>query len=120
MDEQKKEITSATAQQIRHFRQSKNMSQEDLALKANLNPAYLGQLERGLKCPTIDTIYKIAKALDLSLPELFAFDNKAPETLDRTQRFETATCGLSAERGERVIKIVEELAELLHSNDGIP
>ena len=52
MDDQKREITAAVATRIRSFRKKAAMSQEELALKANLNPAYFGQVERGLKCPT--------------------------------------------------------------------
>lgn len=36
-------------EQIRHYRTQKNMSQESLALAAGVNPAFVGQLERGLK-----------------------------------------------------------------------
>ena len=74
LDEQKKEITMAIASRIRHYRQSKGLSQEELALRASLNPAYFGQVERGLKCPTVDTLNKIALALDIPLPELVRFN----------------------------------------------
>ena len=78
MDMQKKKITMATAARIRHFRQKNALSQEALALRANLNPAYFGQIERGVKCPTIDTLYKIASALDISLSELLRFEDDEP------------------------------------------
>ena len=55
MDEKKQEITAAVAAQIRYYRKKHAMSQEALTLKANLNPAYFGQVERDLKCPTVDT-----------------------------------------------------------------
>ena len=42
MDEQKKLVTMATAERIRYYRRQKGMSQEELALKANLNPAFFG------------------------------------------------------------------------------
>ena len=60
MDEQKREITIAVGSRIKYFRHVNSLSQEDLALRAGLNPAYFGQVERGLKCPTIDTLCKIA------------------------------------------------------------
>ena len=70
MDDQKREITVAVGNRIRYFRRLQSISQEELALRANLNPAYLGQVERGLKCPTVDTLYKIAKAMNISPAEL--------------------------------------------------
>lgn len=75
MDEQKKLVTMATAERIRYYRRQKGMSQEELALKANLNPAFFGQVERGMKCPTVDTLYKIAYAMSVPLPELVRFES---------------------------------------------
>ena len=57
---------------IRYFRKLKGWSQETLALQAEINPAFLGHLERGLKSPTVKTLEKIACALDISMAELFA------------------------------------------------
>ena len=57
---------------IRYFRKLKGWSQETLALQAEMNPAFLGHLERGLKSPTVKTLEKIACALDISMAELFA------------------------------------------------
>ena len=56
----------------RYFRNLRGWSQEALALQAEINPAFLGHLERGLKSPTIKTLEKIVRALDISLAELFA------------------------------------------------
>ena len=64
IDEQKKKITEAAAARIRQLRLEKGCSQEEVSLTAGINPAYYGQVERGLKCPTIDTLYKISLALD--------------------------------------------------------
>ena len=41
---------------IHDFRVQREMSQEELALASDIHPAYLGRLERGEKCPTIDTL----------------------------------------------------------------
>lgn len=57
---------------IRYFRHLRKLSQEQLALQAGINPAFLGHLERGLKSPTITTLDKLVRALDISLEELFA------------------------------------------------
>jgi len=62
---------------IRHFRQLRGLSQEQLALQAGLNPAFLGHLERGLKSPTITTLTKVVSALDITFEELFAEEENA-------------------------------------------
>jgi transcriptional regulator with XRE-family HTH domain len=46
------------------------MSQEKLAEKADLHHNYIGEIERGEKAATIDTLLKIAKALKIHVREL--------------------------------------------------
>lgn len=46
------------------------MSQEKLAEKANLHHNYIGELERGEKAASIDTMLKIAKALGVRVRDL--------------------------------------------------
>lgn len=65
------EISTQLGQRIRELRTGRQMSQEELAFKSQISPAHLGQIERGLKNPTVDTVFKIASALDVSIAELF-------------------------------------------------
>ncbi|QSX04800.1 helix-turn-helix transcriptional regulator [Sedimentibacter sp. zth1] len=69
-----KNIAILLGEHIRNIRKSKNLSQEHVALCANLSPTFFGQVERGNKKPTIDTLDKIAKALDIKIIDLFDFD----------------------------------------------
>ena len=62
---------------IRYFRHLRGLSQEQLALQAGLNTAFLGHLERGLKSPTITTLEKLVKALNITFEELFAEESSA-------------------------------------------
>ena len=56
---------------IKYFRTRNGTSQEKLAWGAGINPAFLGELERGKKSPTVKTLEKIACALRINLYELF-------------------------------------------------
>ncbi|MGO0062361.1 helix-turn-helix domain-containing protein [Brevibacillus fluminis] len=67
-------IAQLVGNRIRFFRKGSGLSQEQLAFKAGLNPSYLGQVERGEKSPTIDSLEKIATALDVTLEDLFSFE----------------------------------------------
>lgn len=69
-------------EKIRLLRQQRALSQESLALKSGLNTSYLGQVERGEKSPTIDTLDKIATGLDVDLEQLFTFDKKTEPMID--------------------------------------
>lgn len=113
IDSQKQEITKAVAARIKFLRRIRSMSQEDLALRAEINPAYFGQVERGLKCPTIDTLYKISKALDVSLAELFQADAFPISTVPKDRRLQELMSRIPESKREQVLKILEDLISLL-------
>lgn len=56
---------------IRTIRKDKGLSQENLALEAEVDRAYLGRVERGERNITILSLTKITEALDVSLSQLF-------------------------------------------------
>ena len=58
-------------ERIRAYRRQAGMSQEALAEKAGLHATYIGQLERGEKNATIETVEKVASALGLPMEKLF-------------------------------------------------
>ena len=64
-------INKQLGYRIRYLRQQKGMSIEALALEAEINRNYLGDLERGTRNPTLIILNKIAKALDTDLPTVF-------------------------------------------------
>ena len=64
-------INKQLGYRIRYLRQQKGLSIEALALEAEINRNYLGDLERGMRNPTLIILNKIAKALDIDLPTLF-------------------------------------------------
>ena len=55
---------------IRFFRKQKQLSQLALAELCDVHPTYIGQLERGEKNPSLETIGKVANGLDVSICEL--------------------------------------------------
>ena len=55
------DITLMFGKRIRSLRQAQNISQEKLAELCGLHPTYIGQIERGEKSPTLDSIYKLAE-----------------------------------------------------------
>ena len=64
-------INKQLGYRIRYLRQNKGLSIEALALEAEVNRNYLGDLERGMRNPTVVILNKIAKALDVDLCTLF-------------------------------------------------
>lgn len=56
---------------IKYLRAQKKMSQEDLALEANINKNYLSDVERGRRNISLKAMNKIAKGLKTNLSNLF-------------------------------------------------
>ena len=65
------EITKTVGQRIRHYRNQSGLSQEKLAEISGCHPTYIGQIERGEKNATIESLEKISSALEISLASLF-------------------------------------------------
>ncbi|OWP61523.1 transcriptional regulator [Hymenobacter amundsenii] len=55
---------------IKEIRKSQGLSQESLATEANLDRAFISQVENGHKQPSLLTIFRLADALKLSVSEL--------------------------------------------------
>lgn len=58
-------------EKIRKERLGQELSQEELAFRAGLHRTYIGMVERAERNITLTNINKIAKALKLSLRDLF-------------------------------------------------
>lgn len=70
----KSNIHQKIAANIRELRKQKQITQERLALDADLNRAYVGYIERGERKPSVETLEKLAKVLRVKIHELFIFD----------------------------------------------
>ena len=47
---------------IKYLRLKRGLSQESLALSCDMNPAFLGHVERGMRSPTLTTLPRICDA----------------------------------------------------------
>jgi transcriptional regulator with XRE-family HTH domain len=62
---------------LRNLRKSvKKMTLQELAAEAEISPALLSQIERGVTSPSLRTVAKLRTALDL--PSAFFFEDEAP------------------------------------------
>lgn len=70
MTKEENSIVRSFAEKVRVFREQLGISQEKLAAKANIHRTYIGAVERAEKVPSLITIVKIAKALNVNISEL--------------------------------------------------
>jgi transcriptional regulator with XRE-family HTH domain len=59
---------------IRDYRLQKGMSQGDIEKRTGLLRCYLSRVENGHTIPSLETLQKIARALDLQLAQFFTED----------------------------------------------
>ncbi|MCK4234632.1 helix-turn-helix transcriptional regulator [candidate division WOR-3 bacterium] len=66
-----KEFLKKIGKRIRLLRKSQELSQEELAELTELHPTYIGEIERATVNASIISFQKIAKALNMTLTEIF-------------------------------------------------
>ncbi len=64
------DLTHCSAIILRKFRKDAGFSQEKLALEANLDRTFISLLERGLRQPSLKTLFAIAKVLNVKPHEI--------------------------------------------------
>lgn len=58
-------IDVAFGRLLKEQRKLSQFTQADLSLRSGIAKSFVSRMERGLACPTIDTIFKIANAFDV-------------------------------------------------------
>jgi transcriptional regulator with XRE-family HTH domain len=105
---------------IRNFRLQKGMSQGDIEKRTGLLRCYLSRVENGHTIPSLDTLARIASAMDLPLARFFnenAGENggkPVPQLADDEVRFLTQirrySPGLNDSDRKLVIAMVKKMA----------
>ncbi|CAM8459880.1 helix-turn-helix domain-containing protein [Candidatus Methylopumilus universalis] len=62
--------TKAFGRALKKIRVRKKLTQESLSLQADLARVYISELEYGKKTPSIETVFKISKALNIKCSKL--------------------------------------------------
>ncbi len=64
------DIAKQFGKKVRKYRIMRKLSQEELAHRAQLHRTQITLIESGKRCPRLDTIYKLATALNIQPEEL--------------------------------------------------
>jgi transcriptional regulator with XRE-family HTH domain len=65
---------------IRTFREEKKLSQGDVEQRTGMLRCYISRVENGHTVPSIETLEKIARALDLKLYQLLYYEERSSES----------------------------------------
>ena len=112
------QIAQEIGAKIRYLRLKRGMSQETVALNCDMNPAFLGHVERGMRCPTVNTLQRICNGLDITLTELILTQSGEEQTPDdprnaSVQHVLDVMSHLTPTQAERMAAIVENAHRLL-------
>lgn len=58
---------------LSNIRKQQRYTQKEIAVMAGLNPNYYAKVERGDGVPSLKTLYKIAKALKVSITDIVGY-----------------------------------------------
>lgn len=78
--ESKHEILNLFGENVRKYRRFLNISQEELAHRADLHRTYIGMIERAEKNITLVNIEKIANALEVKIEDLLKHSDNGKKT----------------------------------------
>lgn len=90
---------------IRGLRRQLDMTQEELAEKADLSLKYIGELERGRGNPTITALERIAAALGTSLSLPFDVDHGRMNTDDLRRQIDLMLDDANGDELEMIYRI---------------
>jgi transcriptional regulator with XRE-family HTH domain len=68
------------AKRLKEIRAEKGLSQEELAYRSEITLSQIARIETVRINPTVSTIFKIARALDVPPSEIFNFELTLPST----------------------------------------
>lgn len=75
----------AFAKRLKEVRKIKKVSQEELALRAELSLSQIARIETARINPTLSTVFRIIRSLDIELSEFFNF--KMPAEGDSRRKY---------------------------------
>ena len=103
-------IQAIFSDNLRKYRKKAKFTQEKLAEMCDTNHRYIGQIENGTRCPSLDFVEKIAAALNVS-PSLLFYDqndtqcNSAPNiTSEQRQKIKA----MLFENFTKICSIIDE------------
>lgn len=77
MSASRTEISVAFGRVLQSARQAQKLSQTRLAKRAYVDRTFLSQMERGIRQPSIQTLFRLAAALNMEPPHLLALTAQA-------------------------------------------
>ena len=105
------------AERLRILRETKKLSQGEIQNRAGLLRCYISRVENGHTIPSVETLEKLARALDLSLHE-FLYDGEDPPADPSASVHEPQDCswGERGKEGRFLGKLITYLSRMTEAD----
>ena len=105
-------FTERFGQRVRYYRKMLGLSQEQLAELCELHPTYIGQLERGEKNASLETIMRICFGLKITPSQLFEYFTEESSTIIPKQAYDLFM-SLPEDKQRVMLELLQKAAELI-------
>ncbi len=104
---------------LRKLREEKKLSQGDIEKRTGLLRCYISRVENGHTVPSIETLERLAAALELPLYQLFYEGDEPPPlpNLSRRRTTEELALDKDAERDLRYVEKVKRVVSRINEKD---
>lgn len=106
------DICAILGQRLRNRRIHLHLSQERLAEICGFHPSYIGQVERGEKNMTVESLERLATGLDMSYEELFIHLTPGRSGPNYASECYALVDSLSIKDQQRITEILHKILEL--------
>ena len=104
-------LLKAFGENLKRLRKQRRLTQESLGELTGINYKYIGEIERGEKNPTAVIIYKISKALQVPVSEIFSLEEDTSEIAERIKTVERLFEGRDEREIDKAIRILKVFFE---------
>lgn len=103
---------------LREIREKKKMSQGDVEQRTGLLRCYISRMENGYTVPAIETLEKMARALEIPMYQLFYDGEDPPELVNLSKRKSPADIawGTAGKDARWLFKLRRNLGRLTESD----
>lgn len=98
-------------QRVHQLRTERKLSQEQLALRSNITPTYLGLIERNVKNPTVKVVEQLCNAMNISLADFFQ-SAQYDDSNDFSLQFFSQINDCSDEEKKIIIRLIKDILRL--------
>jgi transcriptional regulator with XRE-family HTH domain len=98
-------------QRVRQARKKLAWTLEQASERADLSAKFLGEIERGMRRPSFESILALARALNVSPIVFFQFEEERMDATAVRERIDGVLAGHTAEQLQRAYRVLRAIVE---------